>query len=304
MDDVEIQKTGKKDSKFVCSNTKILIVCVFSSLCSICCVLFMWLSVSKIEQIRRELRTLSHRSREINSTGATAENIIKSDNVLLKESNDEAMSNNHSLHGKELGGRHLRTNNRMKDIQGGSMQLDTPVQQPTAVHYVPIGVTRDLISQIFANNAMCVNRWHGLMCRNNTYKNKDSNRIIEFWQKAQWTKAHNGDVLSLGTNVSSPGIFTVETGGLYLLYLNVLISATLSKHDVGIFISDDKKLVCRENLDYVRGTVSTNSKAKTCSVSGVFYVEQSQTIAVKIVTTNTAIYLDSYNTNFGAVLLA
>ncbi|CAG2210306.1 unnamed protein product [Mytilus edulis] len=266
----------------------------------------MWLSVNKIEQIRRELLTLSHRSPEINSTRAAAQNTIKSDNILLQEANDDTMSNNQSLHGAELGGRHLRTNNRMEDIQGGILHLDAPVQQPKAVHYVPTGVTRDLISQTFTNNAMCVNKWHGLMCRNNTYKNIDSNRIIEFWKKAQWTKTHNRDVLSLGMNKPSPGIFTVETGGLYLMYLNVLISATLSKHDVGIFIADDKKLVCRENLDYVRGTasVSTNSKAKTCSVSGVFYVERSQTITVKIVTRNTEIYLDSYNTNFGAVLLA
>lgn len=85
-----------------------------------------------------------------------------------------------------------------------------------------------------------------------------------------------------------------------------MISATYSKHDVGIFISDNKKLVCRENLDVVRHTSSrsSNPKAKTCSISGVFYIEQNNTISVKIITMNTSIYLDSYNTNFGAVLLA
>lgn len=85
-----------------------------------------------------------------------------------------------------------------------------------------------------------------------------------------------------------------------------MISATYSKHDVGIFISNNKKLVCRENMDVVRhvGSRSSNPKAKTCSISGVFYIEQNSTISVKIITMNTSIYLDSYNTNFGAVLLA
>ncbi|XP_071161243.1 uncharacterized protein [Mytilus edulis] len=128
MDDVEIQKAMKRDRKSVCSNAKILIICVFSSVCSISCVILMWLSVNKIEQIRRELLTLSHRSPEINSTRA-AENTIKSDNILLKEASDDTMSSNQSLHGAELGGRHLRTNNRMEDIQGGILNFDAPVQQ-------------------------------------------------------------------------------------------------------------------------------------------------------------------------------
>ena len=49
----------------------------------------------------------------------------------------------------------------------------------------------------------------------------EPNHITEFWQKAPWTKTYSGDVLSLGVNQSAPGVFRVEKGGLYLLYLNV-----------------------------------------------------------------------------------
>jgi hypothetical protein len=49
----------------------------------------------------------------------------------------------------------------------------------------------------------------------------EPNHITEFWQKAPWTKTYSGDVLSLGVNQSAPGVFRVEKGGLYLLYLNL-----------------------------------------------------------------------------------
>ncbi|KAK3095714.1 hypothetical protein FSP39_017947 [Pinctada imbricata] len=46
--------------------------------------------------------------------------------------------------------------------------------------------------------------------------------------------------------------------GLYLLYLNVLIQATKIAHDIGIFIDNQRKLDCRETLDYIRPSTNGN----------------------------------------------
>jgi hypothetical protein len=45
------------------------------------------------------------------------------------------------------------------------------------------------------------------------------------------------------------------------------------------------------------------SKGKTCSVSGVFFLQQGSDLSIRLLTTNTAVILKPENTNFGAVLL-
>lgn len=45
------------------------------------------------------------------------------------------------------------------------------------------------------------------------------------------------------------------------------------------------------------------SKGKTCSVSGVFFLQRSSDLSIRILTSQTAVILKPENTNFGAILL-
>lgn len=84
------------------------------------------------------------------------------------------------------------------------------------------------------------------------------------------------------------------------------MQATKSSHDIAIYIDGTRKLDCRESLDYVRSDPSNPymfSKGKTCSVSGVFFLQRSSDLSIRILTSQTAVILKPENTNFGAILL-
>ena len=91
-----------------------------------------------------------------------------------------------------------------------------------------------------------------------------------------------------------------------LLFVQILVQATKSSHDIAIYVDDSRKLDCRESLDYVRFNPANPflySKGKTCSVSGVFYLAQGSELTIRILTSHTAVILKPENTNFGAILL-
>lgn len=91
-----------------------------------------------------------------------------------------------------------------------------------------------------------------------------------------------------------------------LLFVQILVQATKSSHDIAIYVDDSRKLDCRESLDYVRSNPANPflySKGKTCSVSGVFYLAQGSELTIRILTSHTAVILKPENTNFGAILL-
>ena len=69
MDRIEIPTKRKlKANRSFCYNWKVLSVCVLTSVCSVCCVVFMWISLGKMEQIKKEIITLSQRGHDKNST--------------------------------------------------------------------------------------------------------------------------------------------------------------------------------------------------------------------------------------------
>lgn len=55
-------------NRLFCYNWKVVSACVLTSVCSVCCVVFMWISLDKMEQIKKEIITLSRRGHEKNST--------------------------------------------------------------------------------------------------------------------------------------------------------------------------------------------------------------------------------------------
>ncbi|XP_056004865.1 uncharacterized protein LOC125657905 isoform X2 [Ostrea edulis] len=177
----------------------------------------------------------------------------------------------------------------------------------TAVHYVPHEY-RDISGKAGTPcRGTCCSVWSGTFCANQTFLSTDPHHGVLFFKPSPWMEVqHIEEVTPLLQSQTDTSLFTVTKSGIHLLYLNILIQATKSSHDIAIYIDSDRKLDCRESLDYVRSDASNPfmySKGKTCSISGVFFLQQSSLLSIRILTTNTAVILKPENTNFGVVLL-
>ncbi|XP_060065500.1 uncharacterized protein LOC132545846 [Ylistrum balloti] len=149
----------------------------------------------------------------------------------------------------------------------------------------------------------CIPRWDGTFCRNGTYWSNKTGQIIKFFVGADWMK-NNDYGIQPALVQSSPGMFTVQTGGLHLIYINVIIRTTEDKHDIEVYSDHTRLLRCRQGLDYVRQTNDRYlfSKTRTCSVMGLFYLEDGAVVTLRVLQARTTLSLGPDSTNFGAIV--
>ncbi|XP_033760141.1 uncharacterized protein LOC117342197 [Pecten maximus] len=174
-------------------------------------------------------------------------------------------------------------------------------QSPTrASHFV---ANNDRSNDFQYSDESCIPKWDGMFCRNGTYWSDRTAQIIKFFVGSDWTRNNDFGIQS-ALNQSTPGMFRVQGGGLYLIYINVMIRTTEDKHDIEIYSDNTRLLRCRQGLDYVRQTTDRYlySKTRTCSVMGLFYLEDGAVLTSRILQARTTLSLGPDSTNFGAIL--
>ncbi|XP_069105271.1 uncharacterized protein [Argopecten irradians] len=191
--------------------------------------------------------------------------------------------------------KHHPSRKRSRDLRTQSMQPST-----RASHFV---ANSDGFADFQYSDASCISKWDGMFCRNGTYWSVRAAQIMKFFVGADWTK-HNDFGIQSALVQSTPGMFTVQYGGLHLIYINVMIRTTEDKHDIEVYSDDTRLLRCRQGLDYVRSTSDRYlySKTRTCSVMGLFYLEGGAVVTSRILQARTTLSLGPDSTNFGAIL--
>ncbi|OWF40527.1 hypothetical protein KP79_PYT19965 [Mizuhopecten yessoensis] len=141
-----------------------------------------------------------------------------------------------------------------------------------------------------------------MFCRNGTFWSNHTAQVMKFFVGAEWTKQGDGGIQPALVQ-STPGMFTVQSGGLYLIYINVIIRTTEDKHDIEVYSDQTRLLRCRQGLDYVRQTDDRflYSKTRTCSVMGLFYLEDGAVVTSRVLQARTTLSLGPDSTNFGAI---
>ncbi|KAJ8316724.1 hypothetical protein KUTeg_005722 [Tegillarca granosa] len=77
------------------------------------------------------------------------------------------------------------------------------------------------------------------------------------------------------------------------------------REEIGVFVDNRDRLKCKDSIDIVRGPDSLlfNSKEKTCSVTGVLYLQKGQIVTFNIITAKTTILMEKKSTYIGVVQL-
>ncbi|XP_061194776.1 uncharacterized protein LOC133202930 [Saccostrea echinata] len=281
--------TSKKYRKK--AGTKIAVILLFMMVFGVCsCLLVIYIKM--MDEVQHVMEKVNNLSRILSSSKIFNWNITSIDQksvIDLERMQDKIAGNrrNFLTNGLEL----------FNDANSGV----------TAVHYVPHEYHDIYQKQGITCKGTCCFVWSGTFCANQTFMINDPLHGVKFFKPSPWMKSqHIEEVEPLSQSQADTSSFTVTKSGLHLLYLNVLIQATKSSHDIAIYIDSSRKLDCRESLDYVRSIPSNPfmySKGKTCSVSGVFFIQQGSQLSIRFLTANTAVILKPENTNFGAILL-
>ncbi|XP_062567551.1 uncharacterized protein LOC134229772 [Saccostrea cucullata] len=300
----EMAYTSKKYRKK--AGIKIAVILLFMMVIGVCsCLLVIYIKM--MNEVQNVVEKVNNLSRILSSTKIFNWNITSIDQksvIDLERMQDEVAGDSYRTNML------TRENTGMKRFLSGgpSLELLSDVNSGvTAVHYVPHEYHDIYQKQGIKCKGSCCYVWSGTFCANQTFMINDPLHGVKFFRPSSWMKSqHIEEVEPLSQSQADTSSFTVTKSGLHLLYLNVLIQATKSSHDVAIYIDSNRKLDCRESLDYVRSNPSNPfmySKGKTCSVSGVFFLQQGSQLSIRFLTANTAVILKPENTNFGAILL-
>lgn len=77
-----------------------------------------------------------------------------------------------------------------------------------------------------------------------------------------------------------------------------------NREEIGVFVDNRVRLTCKDSIDFIRDpNLLFNSKQKTCSATGVLYIQQGQIITFNIITTYTPIVMEKKSTYIGVVQL-
>ncbi|XP_046582132.1 uncharacterized protein LOC124289590 isoform X5 [Haliotis rubra] len=131
---------------------------------------------------------------------------------------------------------------------------------------------------------------------------------MKFFHPADWV-ARNRHINMPATQDEDSGKFTITESGLYLLYSSVSASILFYdsklKQSQAIIKNGQRLFKCMEGVDYINMTAGKtfNSKYRTCSNSGVTYLEKGDVISVDLLYDNTVLDLSEDSTFFGLVQL-
>ncbi|XP_067669843.1 uncharacterized protein [Haliotis asinina] len=172
-----------------------------------------------------------------------------------------------------------------------------------AAHFIPKFWT-DLKEKEFGRDTMCISvaKWGGRACRNRTLEMKSGS--MKFFHPADWV-AKNRHIHMPATQDKEGGKFTITDSGLYLLYSSILFYDSKLKQSQAIMKNDQRLFKCMEGVDYINVTAGKafNSKYRTCSNTGVTYLEKGDVISVDLLYDNSVIDLSEDSTFFGLVQL-
>ncbi|KAJ8310196.1 hypothetical protein KUTeg_012061 [Tegillarca granosa] len=86
-------------------------------------------------------------------------------------------------------------------------------------------------------------------------------------------------------------------------YKHMMIVVAYEREEIGVFVDNRDRLKCKDSIDIVRGPDSLlfNSKEKTCSVTGVLYLQKGQIVTFNIITAKTTILMEKKSTYIGVV---
>ncbi|XP_071116439.1 uncharacterized protein [Haliotis cracherodii] len=171
-----------------------------------------------------------------------------------------------------------------------------------AAHYTPKFWT-DRKEEEFGTDTMCINvaKWGGRACRNRTLEMKSGS--MKFFHPADWVEKNRH--IHMPATQDENGKFTITESGLYLLYSSILFYDSKLKQSQAIMKNDQRLFKCMEGVDYINMTAGKtyNSKYRTCSNSGVTYLEKGDKISVDLLYDNTVLDLSADSTFFGLVQL-
>ncbi|KAL5004219.1 hypothetical protein ScPMuIL_017675 [Solemya velum] len=132
---------------------------------------------------------------------------------------------------------------------------------------------------------------------------------LQLADPVNWMK-NNSDLQSLPLVTESSGGFLVNVTGLYLVYAHAVFHDALPYKAIQIYHNDGSgaKAVfrCVESNDFWQTDTSPeyNAKVKSCSVTGILYLESGHHIDVRNAYDDTEIALKKDGTYFGALLLS
>nr|XP_011448556.2 uncharacterized protein LOC105343079 [Crassostrea gigas] len=296
------EKQTPKSSKLLKASTALCVI--FLGICAFILVLYVK-TTYQLQNLMEQVSNLSTRLRDAEKYQWNNTDALLSFERMLNETKGDGVIeySRHAQINREGQGlkRFLSGFSNMELL---SKNLDSGV---TAVHYIPHEYKDISQYNNIKCSGSCCHVWSGTFCANQTFLLNDPLHGVQFFTSSPWmTSQHIEEVEPLVQNQTDTSIFSVTKSGLHLLYLNILVQATKSSHDIAIYIDGTRKLDCRESLDYVRSDPSNPymfSKGKTCSVSGVFFLQRSSDLSIRILTSQTAVILKPENTNFGAILL-
>lgn len=150
----------------------------------------------------------------------------------------------------------------------------------------------------------CEDLWDGTYCSLNvTYWSTRRNQVIKFLSDISTENDANKHQSPFKQNKN--GEFTVLESGLYMFHINMMIVVAYEREEIGVFVDNRDRLKCKDSIDIVRGPDSLlfNSKEKTCSVTGVLYLQKGQIVTFNIITAKTTILMEKKSTYIGVVQL-
>ncbi|XP_071116441.1 protein eiger-like isoform X3 [Haliotis cracherodii] len=126
---------------------------------------------------------------------------------------------------------------------------------------------------------------------------------MKFFHPADWVEKNRH--IHMPATQDENGKFTITESGLYLLYSSILFYDSKLKQSQAIMKNDQRLFKCMEGVDYINMTAGKtyNSKYRTCSNSGVTYLEKGDKISVDLLYDNTVLDLSADSTFFGLVQL-
>lgn len=151
----------------------------------------------------------------------------------------------------------------------------------------------------------CISKWDGKICRNRTYRSDNEPQSLKFLVPASWS-----DEVESPLEVSSNGVYTAKITGLYLVYSHTVFYDDSHKEAMAIVLrrvnhGQKTQLKCVEGIDApYKPSTQINAKFKTCSITGVLYINKGDNLEVQILFKNTVLDLTKDVTYFGVALLS
>ncbi|XP_045199462.2 uncharacterized protein LOC123553843 isoform X2 [Mercenaria mercenaria] len=139
---------------------------------------------------------------------------------------------------------------------------------------------------------------------------------LRFFKEADWME--NSTAVKIFDFDNKTGKFIAKHTGLYHIYAHVLFYDVKTRMAIGL-IHENKKGVprdskgkeslvfrCMESVDYVNPQlkIGQNAKFKSCSVNGVLFLNQGDTIAMQSLYKHTCLDLTYDATYFGAIYIS